>query len=33
MTKVLSLDQATITGYSVFEYDKQNDDFQLIKYG
>lgn len=33
MIKVLSLDQATITGYSVFEYDEQNDDFQLIKYG
>lgn len=33
MIRVLSLDQATITGYSIFEHDNENDDFQLIKYG
>lgn len=33
MSKILSLDQATLTGFAVFENDEYNDDFLLISYG
>lgn len=33
MSKILSLDQATLTGFAIFEDDECNDDFILISYG
>ena len=33
MAKILSLDQATLTGFAIFENDEYNDDFLLISYG